>query len=154
VTLHELQRRTKSFNIREAVIMTVEQTTPEILEFNRAQLLKGRRSDDTEIWNLYFDSSRTSYGEMWGEHRLDHGLQVEHYDLKFTGKFHASIFVENININSFSVTSRDHRAYDIEKMFSNKIYGLSSESRGLYARKYFQPILKHMITTATKLQFT
>lgn len=70
----------------------------EIAEINREQLESGLNYDGDFLGN---------YAESTKKIRRKKGLQTDHIDLKFTGKFHREIKVEPAGKNTFELTSTD-----------------------------------------------
>lgn len=143
MTLHELQRRLKPFDIREEVKEVIEETTGDIVKENQNQLGLGLLSSGKEIKNLQTRSFFYSRG--WEAYRKSLGLQVEYFDLKVTGAFWRSIEVGDITPTTFEISATDEKTDSILEMFSDKILGLAPDQRSDYVRNVFAPTLREHI---------
>jgi hypothetical protein len=144
LTLHELGRRLKPFDIRDEVVDVLRETSGDIVKANQDQLGLGLLSTGKEIKNLktrsYF------YSQTWERYRKSLGLQVEYFDLKVTGAFWRSINVSQISVQSYLIYASDPKTDSILDMFGDEILGLAPEQKTNYVHTVFAPALRQRIT--------
>jgi hypothetical protein len=143
MTLHELQRRLKPFEIGNEVVSVIEDTTGDIVKANQDQLGLGLLSSGKEIKSLQTGSF--FYSRSWESYRRSLGLQVEYFDLKVTGAFWRSIGVDTITKTTYDIDASDSKTDDLTRMFGNEILGLSDDSKARYVREVFAPELFNRI---------
>jgi len=129
MTIAEYYRRIASID-REALIRDVfDEVKPEIIKYNKEQLSKGLDSKNESLGD---------YGGYYREYRGELGLQVDHVDLKVTGKFYETIYArlegEEIEIFSSDVASKVQAIiYGGEGVreggFGENIFGLIDENK-------------------------
>lgn len=97
--------------------------SPEIVKMNQDQLAAGITAESDQIGDKapfyhpgYFDGHK--------QHRQLLGLQVDHVDLKMTGKFYESLFVELDGVK-YSIMSNDDPAKVEALMYGGKSGGQS-----------------------------
>jgi hypothetical protein len=148
----------QGFDIRKEVLEVIQETEPDIIRFNQAQIFAGQLKTGEPITNLKTGYVQPyAYSVWWGEHRMDLGLQVDHYDFKVTGEFFNTMLIANLDINSFDITSfgaSENKFDNLKKLFGEEFMGLSQESRAEYVKKNFFPNLKARIETKTGLKLT
>lgn len=149
MTLHELQRRLHSFNIREEAQDVIRETADELKRLNQEQLKVGIDAIGEPLYNLKYDHA--NYVFSYAQRRAKRGLQIDHYDLKFTGKFWESIRVD-VNSEKFELVSDDPKAGDILEMFARPI-GLTRNSKDIYREETFMPGLREKIERKLGIKF-
>lgn len=146
ITLHEMQRRLKGFDIREEVRQVIIETKGEIEELNRGQLFLGKRADGSYIGPDY-----TPFTKQIKEEK---GQPFDRVTLRDKGHFWNSIEVDSVNSETYNIFAQDPKTAALVKKYGGKILGLSKESRTEeYIPFYFFPALKKRIETKTGLKF-
>lgn len=145
MTLHELNRRLKGFDLLEVVQEAVIETSNDIITLNHGQMSLGRRADGTEITPTYSDLTITLKDEKGQESRW--------VTLRDKGDFWNDMFVD-VGNNSYEVGSADAKAVNLEKKYGKKIYGLSKESKSEeYIPLYLLPAVQSRITKRLGFKF-
>lgn len=145
MTLHELSRRLKGFELIEIVQEAVIETSNDIIILNQGQMSLGRRADGTDITPTYSDLTIMLKDEKGQESRW--------VTLKDTGAFWSDMFVD-VGNNSYEVGSADAKAQSLEKKYGKKIYGLTKESKSEeYIPIYLLPAVQQRITKRLGFKF-
>jgi hypothetical protein len=145
MTLHELQRRLKTFNLLEQVQDAVADTSLDIITLNQGQMSLGKRADGTEITPTYSDLTIMLKDEKGQESRW--------VTLRDTGSFWSDMFVD-VGNSSYEVGSADAKAVKLEKKYGKKIFGLTKESkREEYIPIYLLPAVQNRITKKLGFKF-
>lgn|ERR1044072_2613915 len=145
MTLHEMQRRLKGFDIQEEVQEAVIETSGDMIVLNQGQLSLGKRADGTEITPTYSDLTIMLKDEKGQESRW--------VTLKDTGSLWGDMFVD-VGNNSYEMGSADAKAAKLEKKYGKKIWGLTKESkREEYIPLYLLPALQSRVTKKLGLKF-
>lgn len=93
------------------------------------------------------DSKGSQIGEYSGGYkriRVKRGLQVDHVDLNFTGKFQAELHIVTEN-NQFKIESNVTYAEDIVKRYGKQVLGIQQRNLEEFVNNYILPNLKRMI---------
>ncbi len=144
MTLHELQRRLNGFDIRQEVVVTIEETAETIADFNRKQLFAGLRSTGTEI--------KPSYAPYTILVKDQKGQPTDRVTLKDSGSFYDGIEVD-VNSETYNLSSSDEKTDELMKKYGDRIFGLTKESRGEYVAFTFFPALREKITKKLGFKF-
>lgn len=145
MTLHEMQRRLRGFDLLQEVQDAVADTSHEIIILNQGQMSLGKRADGTEITPTYSDLTIMLKDEKGQESRW--------VTLKDTGAFWSDMFVD-VGNSSYEVGSADAKAAKLEKKYGSKIFGLTKESKSEeYIPLYLLPAVKDRITKKLGFKF-
>jgi hypothetical protein len=145
LTLHDLNRRLKGFELLEVVHDAVIETSNEIITLNQGQMSLGVRADGTEITPSYSDLTIMLKDEKGQESRW--------VTLRDKGDFWNDMFVD-VGNNSYEVGSADAKAGKLEKKYSKRIFGLTKESRREeYIPNYLLPAVQQRITKQLGFKF-
>jgi hypothetical protein len=145
MTLHELSRRLKTFDLLQEVQDAVADTSSDIITLNQGQMSLGVRSDGTEITPTYSDLTIMLKDEK--------GQETRWVTLHDTGAFWSDMFVD-VGNNSYEVGSADAKAAKLEKKYGKKIFGLTKESkREEYIPIYLLPAVQDRITKKLGFKF-
>jgi hypothetical protein len=145
MTLHEMQRRLKGFELLEEVQEAVIETSKDIIILNQGQMSLGVRSDGTEITPTYSDITIMIKDEKGQESRW--------VTLHDKGDFWNNMFVD-VGNSSYEVGSADAKAQSLEKKYGKKIFGLTKESkREEYIPIYLLPAVQERITKRLGFKF-
>jgi hypothetical protein len=145
LTLHDLNRRLKGFELLEVVQESVIETSNEIITLNQGQMSLGVRADGTEITPTYSDVTIMIKDEKGQESRW--------VTLRDKGDFWDNMFVD-VGNSSFEVGSADAKAAKLEKKYGKKIFGLTKESRSEeYIPNYLFPAVQQRITKQLGFKF-
>jgi hypothetical protein len=145
MTLYELQRRLKGFDIQAEIQESIIETSGDMIVLNQGQMSLGKRSDGTDI--------TPTYSDLTIELKEQKGQESRWVTLKDTGAFWSDMFVD-VGNNSYEMGSADAKAVKLEKKYGKKIFGLSKESkREEYIPIYLLPALQSRITKRLGLKF-
>jgi hypothetical protein len=145
MTLHELSRRLKGFELLHEVQEAVIETSNDIITLNQGQMSLGRRADGTEITPTYSDLTIMLKDEKGQESRW--------VTLKDTGSFWSDMFVD-VGNNSYEVGSADAKAQSLEKKYGKRIFGLTNESKSEeYIPLHLLPAVQQRITKRLGFKF-
>jgi hypothetical protein len=145
MTLHELSRRLKGFELLQEVQDAVADTSNEIIVLNQGQMSLGKRSDGTDITPTYSDLTIMLKDEKGQESRW--------VTLKDTGAFWSDMFVD-VGNNSYEVGSVDAKTVKLEKKYGKKVFGLTKESKSEeYIPLYLLPAVQDRITKKLGFKF-
>ncbi len=141
MTIAEAYRRYHSINIEMLINDAFDSASEQIEQLNREQLEKGITSTGEKLGDKapfyypgYFDGHK--------QHRQLLGLQVGHVDLKMTGKFYESLFVELDGVK-YSIMSNDDPAkvealmYGGGKSGGQSLCGCQSVREGGFGEEIF-----------------
>jgi hypothetical protein len=137
-TIFELQETLSKLNIEVLAKKTIASTSNLMADLNRKQLLKGQKADGSFLDNY----SRVSQ-DLFGKPNIP-------MQLKDTGAFHKSISVD-VGSDVFEFIADD--IHDLEKKYSNEIFGLTKENEGNYSQDILLPLIQKEIETETGLKF-
>lgn len=145
LTLHEMQRRLRGFDLLSELQESVIETSGDIITLNQGQMSLGKRSDGTEITPSYSDLTIMLKDEK--------GQETRWVTLRDTGSFWGDMFVD-VNASSYSLSSADEKTDKLRKKYGDKIFGLSKESKSEeYIPLYLQPALQTRITKKLGFKF-
>lgn len=145
MTLHEANRRLKSFDLLQEVQDAVADTSMDIITLNQGQMSLGVRSDSTEITPTYSDLTIMLKDEK--------GQETRWVTLRDKGDFWNDMFVD-VGNNSYEVGSADAKAAKLEKKYGKKIFGLTKESKQEeYIPIYLLPAVQDRITKKLGFKF-
>lgn len=145
MTLHQVQRRLKGFELLQEVQEAVIETSPDIITLNQGQMSLGVRADGTEITPTYSDLTIMLKDEKGQESRW--------VTLRDTGAFWSDMFVD-VGNDSYEVGSADAKAAKLEKKYGKKIYGLTKQSKSEeYIPIYLLPAVQDRITKKLGFKF-
>ena len=103
---------------------------------NKQMNIKGETKKGEQIGNY------TSQG--YKRMRIKRGLQVEHVDLHFTGKFQATLEIVT-NEKYFSIKANVDYADDIVKKYGADVLGIQQKYLEEFVKNYIIPDIKKMI---------
>jgi hypothetical protein len=149
ISLHELGRRLKGFDIRQEAREAIIETKDEIVRLNQGQLYLGKRSDGSDL--APYSSWYAAYKE-----RLSDPIAsiTDRRTLYLTGKWWNSIKVD-VQSETFEVTNDDQKNTLIMQREGEKVLGLSKESKAEeYVPNYFFPALRARIERRLGIGFT
>lgn len=145
MTLHELSRRLRGFDLLQEVQDAVADTSHEIIVLNQGQMSLGKRADGTEITPTYSDLTIMLKDEK--------GQETRWVTLKDKGDFWGDMFVD-VGNNSYEMGSADAKAAKLEKKYGKKIFGLTKESKSEeYIPLYLLPAIQDRITKKLGFKF-
>lgn len=145
LTLHEIQRRLKGFDLLAELQEAVIETSSDIITLNQGQMSLGKRADGSEITPSYSDLTIMLKDEKGQESRW--------VTLRDKGSFWGDMFVD-VNANSYSLSSADEKTEKLRKKYGDKIFGLTKESKSEeYIPYYLQPALQARITKRLGFKF-
>jgi hypothetical protein len=144
LTLHQLQRNIKGFDLKSEVRSVLVATDNEITEANRDQLWEGKNSDGTLISPAYSDLTISM--------KFAKGQPGDRVTLRDTGAFYESFKVDVKN-DTFEILATDSKAGLLMKKYGKMILGLSIDSLNEYIKTTFWPTLRNRITSKTGLKF-
>lgn len=156
MTLHEMGRRLKAFDVRQEVVAVLEEasTSDAAQTLNQSQLGNGVLSTGDTIANKLV-GGRTTYGVQQRRYRESMGLQVKHYDLNVTGAWWKTIGIDKVTLQTFTIDAeKSEKSDDINNMFGKEVLGLTDASKATFTRDTFGPELRRRITAKTGFKFT
>lgn len=160
MTIHELQRRLKSFSIESEVSDSINATKEAMLSLNRMQLLRGLNKDGNYLSPKYsedpFFKSKESAKRyaVWKKKiepvKTDRPEDVP--NLYIIGAFHSKIDVK-ASANEYTFSNTINFAGGVEGKFKD-IYGLTTESKAeTYIPDYLLPAVQDRITKKLGFKF-
>jgi hypothetical protein len=99
------------------IMQSVKSNEFKILEYNRGQMLIGQDSKSRKIG---------MYSKKWALERKKRGLQIEHIDLAFSGKFQATLEIVT-HSDSFEIKANVPYQDNIFDMFGKEVLGIQQE---------------------------
>lgn len=146
-TISEMYDRVKSINVKNELPFLVQKTSYDIEALNKNQLYHGLRSDGYEIHppyaNKYYSRKKRAMNQKAGA-----GIP----DLFLTGSFYKG-FQVSVTKDTFEVDSVNDKSSSLKSKYSDKIFGLTNDSKREYALGAFFTALKEYIETGTGLKF-
>ncbi|HEY5588417.1 MAG TPA: hypothetical protein VIK86_05610 [Candidatus Paceibacterota bacterium] len=137
-TVLDVLENLKSFNIEVVAKQSIAATSNIMADENRKQLKKGQKADGT-IMDNYSKVSQDLFNKP--------DSPITLYD---TGAFHKSITVD-VGADEFEFIADD--IHDLEKRFTNEIYGLTQQNSDNYAENTVLPLIQDEFTKVTGLTF-
>lgn len=145
MTLHELSRRLKGFELLHEVQEAIIETSSDMIVLNQGQMSLGKRADGTEITPTYSDLTIMLKDEKGQESRW--------VTLKDTGSFWGDMFVD-VGNSSYEMGSADAKTAKLEKKYGKKVFGLTKESKSEeYIPLYLLPAVQSRITRKLGFKF-
>lgn len=145
LTLHDLQRRLKGFDLLYEVQEAVIETSGEMIILNQGQMSLGKRADGTEITPSYADTTI--------EIKESKGQETRWVTLHDIGSFWENMFVD-VNANSYSLSSADSKTDKLKKKYGKNIFGLTKESKSEeYIPLYLLPAVQERVTKKLGFKF-
>lgn len=125
-------------NISDVIKQTVQKFGFVIVDYNTNKQLD-RKGEDSKGKKLF-----PKYTKAYARIRVKKGLQVDHVDTHFTGKFHASITVE-AREDEFVIRSNVEYDKYLVKKYGEDILGVQEQYLQEFVNNYLHPALKTMI---------
>lgn len=143
-TIASLNRRIQSVNFKEVVVISMEQTKDEMVKLNQDDLSVSLLSTSNPITPRYRSGAyaKTKFA-------LNPAAGLGSPDLKVTGAFYRGIYV-TVDLASYSYTmgSNDEKATSLQLKYTPKIFGLTYDSKSIYALQTLRPVLNANLRTA------
>jgi len=141
-TIAELYNALKTVNINVIAKTAMGKTTKNLVDLQKAQLLKGLRQDGTSQKN-YSKRSQTMFGKP--------NIPMQ---MKDTGAYHKSITVD-VGTDEFEMLATDSKSEMLEDKYGGRstLLGLTDQSTEFYTEKNFQPEFNKLISEKTGLEF-
>ena len=137
MTIHEAMNKVQTAvdRIPDIRRQVAEELSPDIVEANREQLMKGLDADDNPISPAYSPYTRHV--------KASKGLPTDKVTLFDTGAFHEGIFSE-VQGDEIIIDSKDPKSDGLKERYGERIFGIGSEAteslRELSARKIVKVI--------------
>lgn len=106
---------------KKAKVVLDETIKKEAPQENREQLEQGLNADGQPITKQTIRAGATTYAPSYAKLRRRKGLQTDHIDAKFTGKYHKSIEAKKKSTTSYELKATDPKADKVEKNLGNLI---------------------------------
>lgn len=160
MTLHELSRRLKGFDLPTEVADSVNETKEAMVSLNRMQLLRGLTKEGEYLSPKYsedpfFKSKESAKRYAQWKKRIEPVKTDRPEDvpnLYIIGTLHGGIEV-NANSSEYTFTNTVSFAGKVEGKFKN-IYGLTSESKSeTYIPDYLLPAIQKRVTKKLGFKF-
>lgn len=160
MTLHELSRRLRGFDLIAEVADSVNETKEAMISLNRMQLLRGLTKEGEYLSPKYsedpfFKSKESAKRYAQWKKRIEPIKTDRPEDvpnLYIVGVFHSKIDVE-ANASEYTFTNTASFASGVEGKFKN-IYGLTSESKSeTYIPDYLLPAVQNRVTSKLGFKF-
>lgn len=135
MTAYELQQRMKSYNLTVEIARAIKTSKKVLIDFNRAQLMRGRNSNNTQIQPKYRSKS---YAKMKRAMNARPGLGVP--DINNTGSFQEKIDIV-VKGKTYDFLSRDLKASMLNAKYS-LLLGNTAKDLEKYNKQTLFPILK------------
>lgn len=115
----------KKLNLQEIAENSIVETSPEYVQIQQEQLMKGLRSDGNNTFRLSTGSDEYSpgYAKIKGKNKP--------IDLYLTGAWQGGIHV-SIDSTNIVVESSDSKNEKLQRIYGPEILGLNSESKADY----------------------
>lgn len=146
-TILNMLNKVKSVNLRDQVPVIIEDTKETAIDLNRLQLYS-MSQDKNEMSLLMYRSP--SYATYKNQRNPKPGLG--HPDLFLTGSFQGKMFM-TVEKETFNISSKDSKTFDLVKQYGDDIFGLSLKSKQIYANTVVYDGIKRYITGKTGLKF-
>jgi hypothetical protein len=146
MTIKGFHKRVSSINIDLIIDDSFIETTDDLLEINKDQLLHGMTNTGEKITPVYF---RDEYAAEKNQMNSLPGYGTP--DLKLTGAFHNEIRID-YKTGVLSSHSNDEKADELEFRYQN-IYGLGGPFKAKYLDSALWPAFKNGITAHLGLKF-
>jgi hypothetical protein len=153
MTLHEMQRRLKGFDLITEVADSVDETKEAMLHLNRQQLLRGLDKEGKYLSPKYsedpwFKSKESAKRYAAWKKKIEPEKTDRPEDvpnLYIVGTFHSLIKID-VGASEYVFSNTASFASGVEGKFKD-IYGLTSESKSeTYIPDYLLPAVKRRIT--------
>jgi hypothetical protein len=149
-TANDMIARFRALNITEQAQQSFDESENTVLDLNKEQMKEGLLSNSEPI--TYLHGSHYPYSVQHTKTRLKLGLQVEVVDLKMSGKFWSSEYIERHG-NEIEYSSSISLGKELEDMYGYRIFGLTDKNREAYTVGEFWKALKQKIEAGLKLKF-
>lgn len=136
-TIRNFNNRIQSVNFKEVVALSMNQTKDEMVKFNQDDLSVSLLSTSTPITPRYKSGAYAK-----NKFALNPSAGLGSPDLKLTGSFYRGIYVTvDLASYSFTLNSTDSKSTQLELRYTPKIFGLTYDSKSIYALQTLRPVL-------------
>ncbi|MHB9057111.1 MAG: hypothetical protein ACYC2P_13355 [Paludibacteraceae bacterium] len=136
----------RSIDLPAEVPVIIQATSDKAIELNRQQLYDRSEDKNSMALSLY---KWQSYATFKNQMNPKPGLGRP--DLFLTGSFQEKMFME-VEKETFNISSKDGKTFDLVKQYGDDIFGLSIKSKSEYAKTVWLGIKKY-ITAKSGLLF-
>lgn len=158
VTAAEMSRRLNKVNINVISSESVEETKDDLLDMQKAQLLRGKGNDGNDLEpgyleDPYFKSPESAMRYMEWKKKISPnvGRNDNAPNLYINGAFHRTVKVK-VNTDSWDILSDSEIYNSVDQKYKGKEFGITPENKTAYAFGSFFQALKKRIEAITKLQ--
>lgn len=145
-TLHEMQRRLKTVDLKQIAIGIVADTKPDLIDKNREQLM----DEGTDRRNKKLQRYRSnSYAAR--KNKMNPFPGFGNPDLYRTGAFQRAFQFKLLSKDTFEIYSTDSKAKDLEKKYGTDIFGLTDQSKSEYNKTIMQPQMVQEVKKILKI---
>lgn len=139
-TVAGLYKKYGRVNLMEESEKVMIEQSKDIIFLNQYQLFtKSVDANDTSL--AEYKSKKYAAKKA----RMNPNLGFGKPDLKLRGGFYNRMTL-SVNRGMYEVDSKDSKSPRLKKLYGNKIFGLTRESKGIYARQFFIQRLINRIT--------
>jgi len=147
MTISKMLSGVQSIRLEEQVPVIIEQTKEKAIELNKLQLYNSSINKEGMRLELYrFEW----YASMKNQKNPNPGLF--HPDLYLTGAFYGG-FKMTVTESTFNITSSDSKTFELVKKYGDDIFGLTDQSKGIYAKGVVYEGIKAYVTSKSGLRF-
>lgn len=144
-TIKSFKQKLERLNVADEAGKAIATTTTELVDFNRQQMMEGKRRDGNDISPSYLE-------DPWFK-SLKQAQAYSNWKDRITPnperkKGVPNLFIVGTYHNTIEAFMRDKKivfhstfdgAADIEKTFGDEIYGLNAEKRVEYIKEFLRP---------------
>lgn len=132
-------QKVSSINLPEQVPVIIQQTSETAINLNRQQLYD-TSVDKHEMKLLSYNWP--NYAVM--KNKMNPKPGFGHPDLYLTGSFQKAMFMK-VEKESFNISSRDSKTFDLVKHYGDDIFGLTLKSKAEYTKTVWLQIKRYII---------
>lgn len=144
-TIKEFNDRIQAFDINKVLMDVFMEQKAVVIDKNLDQLQYGFDSNGNRLKKY----SQSDYAEYKND--LNPKAGFWNPDLKLTGQFWQSLYLEDTGGTKYEIKSDDSKASKLEEKYGSDIYGLSDEKAGEFVSKTYRPRLAERIKEILKL---
>lgn len=133
-TVYDMLQRFGKLNIKDEIILGLEDSAEIFTDLQREQMLRGERSDGKPIFRISTGSDEYSpaYAKKKGRKKP--------IDLRDTGDFHFELFMD-VREEELFIDSADSKSGMLQKDYGEEIMGLQDDPMSDYAEKAAEKII-------------
>lgn len=141
-TISAVLKKFEALDVDTISADAIEETAPEMIDANRAQMDAGMKADGAEIF--------PPYAPLTIAIKRMKGQPTDRVTLKDTGSFYAGMSII-VTADQVLSGSGDEKSAKLQEKYGTEIFGLGGEFKAGYVNTALRPVFRQKIEAATGL---